>query len=30
MFIVQALSNMGTWNQAFCDPKTNHFASSVC
>jgi len=29
MFIVSALSNMGTWNQASCNPKRNHFASSV-
>jgi len=25
MFIVSALSNMGTWNQVFCDPKTRPF-----
>jgi len=30
MFIVSALSNMGTWNQASCDPKMQPFASSVC
>jgi len=31
VFIVSALSNMGRWNQASCDPKKrNHFASSVC
>jgi len=29
MFIMSALSNMGTWNQASRDPKRNHFASSV-
>jgi len=25
MFIASALSNMGTWNQASCDPKTQPF-----
>jgi len=25
VFIVSALSNMGTWNQASCDPKTQPY-----
>jgi len=29
VLIVSTLSNMETWNQASCDPKTQHLASSV-
>jgi len=30
MFIVSALSNMGTWNQASCDPKMQSFLHARC
>jgi len=29
MLIVSAARNMETWNQASCDPKTQHLASLV-